>query len=117
MTNFLAETMIRKQRITDIFSQHLNSTLIEIDDESHKHHVPEGQESHFNILIVSEDFSALSKVARHRIINKLLADELKNGLHALSLHLYTPNEWETAKDQQLASPNCRGGSRSRDARD
>ena len=111
MINYLAATMTRKQRIADIISQHLKSTLVEINDESHKHHVPDGLETHFNILIVSKDFQALSRIERHRLINKLLALEFKNGLHALSLHLHTPTEWEIAQEQQLPSPNCRNGYR------
>ena len=111
MTNYLATTMTRKQRIADILSQQLSSEQVEIIDESHKHHVPEGHESHFNILVISEAFQALSKLDRHRLINKLLAEEFKTGLHALSLHLHTPTEWETAREQLLASPNCRNGYR------
>lgn len=103
--------MIRTQRITDIISQHLNSTLLEVIDESHKHHVPEGMETHINILIVSEEFQILSRIERHRLINKLLAAEFANGLHALSLHLHTPAEWQTAQEQRLTTPACRNGYR------
>lgn len=103
--------MTRKQRITDNLSQNLSATLVEVIDESYKHHVPEGLESHFNILIVSEDFQTKSKIERHRLINKLLAVEFKDGLHALSLHLHTPSEWEIAQTQRLSSPNCRDGYR------
>lgn len=103
--------MTRMQRIETILSENINSTQVEIIDESHMHHVPEGHESHFNILIVSEDFQTLSMVARHRLINKLLAAELKNGLHALSLHLHTPDEWKAKHESRPASPNCRDGYR------
>jgi len=103
--------MTRKQRIEDLLSENLNSTLVEIIDESHKHHVPEGLESHFNILIVAIEFQALSMVERHRMINKLLALEFKNGLHALSLHLHTPDEWEAKQEPRPTSPNCRDGYR------
>lgn len=103
--------MTRKQRIADILSQHLNSTRLEVIDESHRHHVPEGLESHINILIVSEEFQTLSRIERHRLINKLLAAEFNNGLHALSLNLHTPAEWQTAQEQPLTTPTCRNGYR------
>ena len=37
-----------------------------------------------------------------------LAGELKNGLHALSIHALTPAQWE-AGGHDLGSPACRGG--------
>lgn len=103
--------MTRKQRIETIISENINATQVEIIDESHMHHVPEGHESHFNILIISKEFQALSMLARHRQINKLLAAEFNNGLHALSLHLHTPGEWEAKRESRPDSPNCRDGYR------
>lgn len=103
--------MTRKQRIEDTLSKNINAILVEIIDESHKHHVPEGHESHFNILIVSDEFEALSMIERHRTINKLLDMEFKSGLHALSLHLHTPIEWKSKQESRMSSPNCRDGYR------
>lgn len=103
--------MTRKQRIEDILTKNIHATLVEIIDESFKHHVPEGNESHFNILIVSDEFEALPMIKRHRTINKLLDMEFKSGLHALSLHLHTPTEWKTKQESRMSSPNCRDGYR------
>lgn len=103
--------MTRKQRIETIISENINATHVEIIDESHKHHVPEDHESHFNILIISKEFQALSMLTRHRLLNKLLASEFNNGLHALSLHLHTPVEWEAKRESRPDSPNCRDGYR------
>lgn len=49
-------------------------------------------ESHFRVLVVSEKFAGLSRVARHRLVNELIADELTGGVHALALSTYAPGE-------------------------
>lgn len=55
------------------------------------------QESHFRLHIVSSSFENKSKPARHRMVYKVLDDELKmaDGIHALQLSLKTPQEEET----------------------
>jgi BolA protein len=32
-------------------------------------------------------------LARHRLINQILTDELSGPVHALAVHTYTTNEW------------------------
>lgn len=100
--------MARKERIQQLITQEITASYLEVENESHRHHVPEGSETHFKITIVSEQFIGLKPIARHRLINQLLADELKNGLHALSLHLYTPEEWQS-RTETSKSPACRDG--------
>ena len=39
----------------------------------------------------------------------LLADELAGPVHALALHLYTPQQWSARGEASPDSPNCRGG--------
>ena len=69
----------------------LNPTLIEIKDESHLHanHNPSAKEggTHFKIKIVSKKFKGKSRIERHRIVNDILVNEFKKGLHALTLSL------------------------------
>lgn len=102
--------MSRNQRIHNALSAKLKPEVLKIKNESNQHHVPEGSETHFKIIAVSTSFISLNRVTRHRLVNSLIAEEFKLGLHALSLHLYTPAEWE----QQGAipdSPRCRNGMR------
>lgn len=98
--------MSRKLRIHDALSAELKLDVLIIDDESHGHRVPVGAESHFKIVAVSENFQSLSRVARHRKINTLLSSEFEHGLHALSLHLYTPEEWNKREHTAPKSPEC-----------
>ena len=53
---------------------------------------PETGESHFRVLIVSDAFTGKSRVTRHRIVNDVLRDELKDGVHALAIKALAPGE-------------------------
>jgi BolA protein len=45
-------------------------------------------------------------------VNGLLRDELAGGLHALSIHAWTPQEWfDKGGGSAPASPECMGGSK------
>lgn len=84
----------------------LNPRHLELLNESHMHAGP-ATDSHFKLVLVSEAFNGLRAVARHQKVYALLAEELAGPVHALALHLYTPEEWQTASVP--ASPMCQGG--------
>ena len=86
----------------------LSPSHLEVINESHMHNVPPGSESHFKVVAVSDEFNDKMLVARHRIINKALAEELEGPVHALALHTMTPAEW-TEKGTAPESPPCLGG--------
>ncbi len=101
--------MSRQDRIKQQLTEALNPIDLNVEDESSNHHVPEGAETHFKVTVVSLQFTKLTRIERHRLLNKLLAQEFALGLHALSLHLYTPEEWEKNNKTVLKSPACRDG--------
>ncbi|HEY1244073.1 MAG TPA: BolA family protein [Hyphomicrobiaceae bacterium] len=76
--------------------QALRPTRLDIVDESHLHagHSSEARagESHFRVLVVSPEFAGKSRLARHRLVNELLADQLATKVHALAIHAYAPGE-------------------------
>ena len=51
-----------------------------------------GGETHYNVLLVSETFRGMGRVARSRAVHAVLEAEFAAGLHALSLTLRTPEE-------------------------
>ncbi|KTC65473.1 putative regulator of murein genes BolA (plasmid) [Legionella adelaidensis] len=103
----MSRLMNRKQRIETALQKNLALAHLEVDDESSGHQVPQGSESHFKVVAVSNDFENKTKVARHRLINDFLKDEFKMGLHALSLHLYTNEEWQMQKAKGAPkTPDC-----------
>ena len=76
---------IIRQKLTES----LTPTRLEIINESHLHAGHAGDdgsgESHFRVLIVSKRFAGLTRVAAQRLVYGVLTDELKNGIHALSI--------------------------------
>lgn|SRR3990167_5977520 len=103
--------MSRKERIQNLLLEHLTPLYMHVDDESPQHHVPQNMQTHFKVTIVSPKFATLGRLDRHRLINQLLEQEFSTGLHALSLNLYTPAEWESRNKQTPQSPDCRGGAK------
>lgn len=49
-------------------------------------------ESHFSISIVSSRFSGMTRLQRNRLVHELLAAELREHVHALTLTLQSPEE-------------------------
>jgi len=84
-------------RITTKLQAALAPSHLEVINESHKHKVPPGSESHFKVVIVSEKFSDKSLLDRHRMVNDLLKEELATLIHALSIQAKTPKQWEESK--------------------
>ncbi|GGI85544.1 BolA family protein [Legionella impletisoli] len=103
--------MNRTLRLKTILSEALKADVLMIEDESHRHHVPSNAETHFKATIVSSSFENTTRISRHRLVNALVKHEFDKGLHALSLHLYTPAEWNARSKTVSDSPVCRGGSR------
>ncbi len=99
--------MIR-QTIEDKLEREFAPTHLEVLNESYRHNVPAGSESHFKVIIVSEKFVDQRFLARHRSLYSVLTEELAAGVHALALHTYTPKEWEGLQDTVISSPDCRG---------
>ncbi|MEW6765611.1 MAG: BolA/IbaG family iron-sulfur metabolism protein [Pseudomonadota bacterium] len=79
-----------------------------IANESHRHAM-KAENSHFHITIVSTVFERQGLLARHRAVNRVLADELAGPVHAITLNTLTPEEWTARGGEVEASPKCRGG--------
>ena len=86
---------------------------LDVINESHMHNVPAGSESHFKVVIISDDFQGQRLVQRHQRINQILADELAGDVHALSIQAMTREEWDERGGQIMPSPNCGGSSATR----
>ncbi len=105
--------MTTQETITAKLNNAFSPEHLEVINESFMHNVPEGSESHFKIIIVCDDFKDKMLIARHRLVNKVLADELNKeqsdgGIHALALHTMTMEEWFD-KGKVADSPECLGG--------
>ncbi|MFM2486347.1 BolA family protein [Celerinatantimonas yamalensis] len=96
-----------EDQINERLHQQFAPSYLQVENESHRHHVPAGSESHFKVVIVSEQFIAQKLLARHRQVNESLAELLAGPIHALAIHTYTASEWQ-ARQSAPESPNCRG---------
>lgn len=104
--------MTRQQRLQTLIQNEFAPTKLDVINESHSHSVPANSETHFKVICVSEKFAGLSRVQRQRALYDLAAAELRSGLHAFSLQLFTPEEWaEYASKLNLDSPDCHVGSK------
>jgi len=88
----------------------LRPQFLEVVNESYKHNVLEGSESHFKVTIVSDEFNGKILLTRHRMVNNILADEL-HLIHALVMHTMTTEEWFEKNGKSNESPPCLGGSK------
>ena len=103
-------------RIQPLIESKLRAALsplhLAVENESHLHSVAPGSETHFKVIVVSERFAGRTLIERQRLVYELLADEMKGGVHALSMKALTPEQFSALGGQvQLESPKCRGGSK------
>lgn len=82
-----------EQKLTEA----LAPTKLEVIDDSASHagHAgnPHGRgESHFHVNITSPAFSGKNRVARQRLVNGALREELTGPIHALSMKCLAPGE-------------------------
>lgn len=52
-----------------------------------------GDGRHFEAVVVSEEFKDKPRLERHRLIYAALGDRMREEVHALSMKLYTNEEW------------------------
>lgn len=88
----------------------LSPTVLNVENESHMHSVPRNSETHFKVVIASDVFVGLPLLARHRKVNAVLAEVIPQ-IRALSLHTFTPDEWQERTGERIESPQCHGGSK------
>lgn len=86
----------RAERLRTALEAAFAPARLEVVDDSRKHAGHSGAraegETHYSVLVVSDRFEGANRVARHRMVNDVLAAEFAGGLHALALTLRTPRE-------------------------
>ena len=75
-----------------------------LENESFMHNVPPNADTHFKLVIVSNDFAELTNVKRHQCIYKALNDTMTR-IHALSIQAFTLDEY-LKNPIILKSPDC-----------
>jgi BolA protein len=81
-----------RRKLTDAFAP----THLAITDDSHRHAghsgARPGGETHFTVEITAPAFAGKSRLERQRLVYGVLADELKDQVHALALRTLAPDE-------------------------
>ena len=93
------------QRIKDAISSSIALSYIDIQNLSEQHrkhesvrHLLDGTITHLKITIISDEFITLSKIARERMLCKIVRDVI--DVHSIIFHLHTRDE--TDKKEALA---------------
>ncbi len=90
--------MKRKNNIEHLILKTLKPEFLSVTDVSAQHrghqNFKEDVESHFEIIIVSERFTNLSRIERHRMVNHTLEEEFLSDLHSVILKTYTSEEYK-----------------------
>lgn len=81
--------MTVKETMIAILREALHPARLDVTDESHLHAGHrgwrEGGETHFRVVVEADAFKGKSRIERHRLVNTLLAAELRGPVHALAI--------------------------------
>lgn len=80
--------MIEPHLIVEKITDSLPDARVDVQDLT-------GTMDHYRAVVISEAFAGKLPVARHRLIYAALEEEMKGPIHALTLEVYTPAEWES----------------------
>lgn len=72
----------------------LAPSTLAVQDDSHLHagHAGAREGGHYSVLIVSERFQGLARVARHRLVYHSLGELMQQGIHALAIDARAPDD-------------------------
>src|SRR5262249_50320932 len=109
--SFVRDPGMKVQRsIERKLDERFTPSVLEVTNESSKHSVPAGSETHFKVVGVSNAFEGKALGERHRLRHAALGEEMRSGVHALTITSRTPAEWQK-NGVAAASPPCLGGSK------
>jgi BolA protein len=86
----------RRTRIETKLRESFAASYVLVVDESHRHAGHAGAREgggHFRAVVVSERFADKLPVERQRLVYAVLAEEMGNDIHALSMQTLTPAQW------------------------
>ncbi|XP_029615618.1 bolA-like protein 2 [Salmo trutta] len=84
---------VTTDHIRDKLIKEIGAIHVEVEDTSSNRCA-----ASFKVVVVSPQFEGKPLLARHRMVNTCLADELKE-IHAFEQKTLTPEQWEKQKAQ------------------
>jgi len=88
-------TEARVATIERLLTDALSPAELRVKDQSHLHEGHAGAregKGHFDVLIVSDRFDKLNRIARHRLVYDALGDFMSSDIHALRITAFSPDE-------------------------
>lgn len=82
--------MIEPEEIVTKIKESLTDAEVHIEDLT-------GTRDHYQATVISQEFAGKPLIKRHRMVYDALAEEMKGPIHALTLDVYTPEEWDEQK--------------------
>jgi len=85
-----------------MLEQAFSSALVAVEDDSARHAGHVGARDgagHFLVRIESEDFTGRSRLERHRLVYKALAEMLPREIHALNIEAVSPEDDSPSRTQ------------------
>ena len=85
----------RVQKIEKLLEAALSPSYLLVKDQSHLHAGHAGAKEgkgHFEVIVVSETFGGLNRIARHRLVYDALGNFMNSDIHALKINAFTPSE-------------------------
>ena len=77
------------QRIRKMIEHGIQASFVEV----------EGDGTHFQAVVVSEQFRGKPPLERHKLVYAALGDAMESEIHAISIKTYTDDQWEKLKKQ------------------
>lgn len=95
-------TRPRAERIRAMLEQAFRGARVAVEDDSARHAGHAGARDgagHFLVRIESQDFAGRSRLERHRLVYKALADMLPREIHALNIEAVSPDDDSPSRNQ------------------
>ncbi len=74
-------------RIREMIERGIQASFVEV----------EGDGTHFQAVVVSEQFRGKPPIERHKLVYAALGDAMESEIHAISIKTYTDDQWEKLK--------------------
>ena len=75
------------QQVREMIERGIQASYVEV----------EGDGTHFQAIVVSEQFRGKPPLERHKLVYAALGDAMESEIHAISIKTYTDDQWEKLK--------------------
>ncbi|HEX7117060.1 MAG TPA: BolA/IbaG family iron-sulfur metabolism protein [Steroidobacter sp.] len=62
--------------------------------------VESNDDTHFQAVIVAQQFEGKRTIQRHQLVYGTLGERMGREIHALSMQVYTPEEWRSRTESR-----------------